>query len=109
MAKGNTEFADASSHDNIRYIFVLLACIGVVLLNFFLINAPVGFIAEQFGDLWMARIATVTVPIFLLLLETRRRWAERQVIALVNRYHQTLADYNAGYPGHRLECGQYQR
>lgn len=229
LAKGNTKFADANSHANIHYIFVLLACIGVVLINFFLINAPVSFIAEQFGDLWMARITTVTVPIFLLLLEiyvsiqldqarqqeaqvslateedeaeyqqfvqrglspvqrwqalgavmiaftplmilgtmlawneftlyrlattfglivlagvtdaaivfggkkiqeslaflnfhlcrrqlqrqrnaseTRRRWAERQVIALVNLYHQTLADYNAEYPGHRLESGQYRQ
>ncbi|WP_448571378.1 hypothetical protein [Trichothermofontia sp.] len=67
-----SQFADAGPRDTIRYTVILLGCIGVISLNFFLINAPVNFIAGQVAaeeDSWFARMATVIVPCLLLVLE----------------------------------------
>jgi|GEM_PF-6839735 len=72
LEKQSAQFADAVPPKTIVYTVVLLGCIAVISFNFFLINAPVNFIVGQVAaeeDSWFARIATVIVPSFLLVLE----------------------------------------
>lgn len=58
--------------DTMRYYSVVLVLPVVISMNFFLINAPVLYLASSAfadPDAWQAQLATVLVPVTLLLLE----------------------------------------
>ncbi|MFW6264462.1 MAG: hypothetical protein ACOC3E_02980 [Cyanobacteriota bacterium] len=78
-------FANAGPLATMGYTLFILGAIAVVLLNFFLINAPVKYLTgtafkEEYA--WQAQAATVLVPVFLLIFELcislGRRHARRE-------------------------------
>ncbi|MFM6121687.1 MAG: hypothetical protein ACKPEO_21515 [Sphaerospermopsis kisseleviana] len=65
-------FANAGSLETMRHCTFVLGAIAVVLLNYFLISAPVNYLAStpfEDEDAWQIDAATVVVPVVLLIFE----------------------------------------
>ncbi len=75
LEKEAPSFANGGPRATMGYTISLLGAMGVILVNFFLINAPINYLASiPFGGVadeepWQAQVATAIVPIVILLVE----------------------------------------